>query len=92
AELGYYFSVDDAGRMVVQRHRNYTWLARVATFDENGNIGIGTPTPAYKLDVNGTARVTELRIGDATLSWDAARGCIVANKTIVTAGDLTAKD
>ena len=37
-----------------------------------GSVGIGTATPAaaYKLDVAGAVRVTSLRIGDATLSWD----------------------
>lgn len=28
----------------------------------SGNVGIDTPNPAYKLDVNGTALVTELRL------------------------------
>ena len=38
----------------------------------SGNVGIGTTVPAYKLDVNGTARVTSLRIGDVTISYDSA--------------------
>lgn len=33
----------------------------------NGNVGIGTKTPAYKLDVNGTARTGELTVGGAVL-------------------------
>lgn len=40
----------------------------------SGNVGIGTTAPAYKLDVNGTARVSSLIIGDITLSYDAANG------------------
>ena len=40
----------------------------------SGNVGIGTTSPAYKLDVNGTARVSSLIIGDITLSYDAANG------------------
>lgn len=39
-----------------------------------GNVGIGTTAPGYKLDVNGTARVSSLIIGDITLSYDAANG------------------
>ena len=30
---------------------------------DNGNVGIGTTSPSNKLDVNGTASVTDLRVG-----------------------------
>lgn len=40
----------------------------------SGNVGIGTASPAYKLDVNGTARVTALRIGDILIEEDKANG------------------
>ncbi|GAX84518.1 hypothetical protein CEUSTIGMA_g11938.t1 [Chlamydomonas eustigma] len=33
---------------------------RVASFNASGNFGIGTPTPAYLLDVNGTVRVNAI--------------------------------
>ena len=32
---------------------------RIATFKSNGNVGIGTSNPQYKLDVAGTVRVTD---------------------------------
>lgn len=47
---------------------------RILNILGSGNVGIGTTTPAYKLDVNGTARVSSLIIGDITLSYDAANG------------------
>lgn len=42
--------------------------------DASGNVGIGTTSPAYRLDVNGTAKVTALRIGDITIEEDKVNG------------------
>lgn len=43
----------------------------------NGNVGVGSLNPAYKLDVTGTARVTEsVIIGGAKLSWDSTNNAL----------------
>ena len=47
-----------------------TWLSV-------GNVGIGTASPAYKLDVNGTARVTDLYIGNIHITYDSTNGGLV---------------
>lgn len=65
-----------AGEAVVARH--------------GGNVGIGTASPAYRLDVNGTARVTALRIGGATVSWDAANNALKIDGNVYAAGGVTA--
>ena len=55
-----------------------------------GNIGIGTTTPVYKLDVSGTGRFTNsVTIGEATLSWDATYNCLRVNTNLATDGELT---
>ncbi|MDE5774683.1 MAG: hypothetical protein K2H86_09560, partial [Muribaculaceae bacterium] len=56
-----------------------------------GNVLIGkTADAGYKLDVNGTARVTSLRIGDGTITWDAANGALKFDKSIYSVGDVVA--
>lgn len=56
-----------------------------------GYVGIGTVTPAYRLDVSGTGRFTDtLTIGGATLSWDATHNCLRVNTNLATDGELTA--
>jgi hypothetical protein len=54
---------------------------------QNGNIGMGTPTPAYKLDINGTARVQTLPFiasRDTVVTYDPATKQLAVTK--ITAG------
>lgn len=46
------------------------------SFLMTGNVGVGTESPAYKLDVNGVLRVRAIRIGDALLTWDSTNQAI----------------
>ena len=61
------------------------------TILSNRNVGIGTTAPAYLLDVNGTARVTTLRIGEATISYDSATGMLKFDKGIYSTGAVSSK-
>lgn len=43
-------------------------IERVSILSGSGNVGIGTTTPGYRLDVNGTLNATEVRVNGAVLT------------------------
>ncbi len=59
----------------------YNGAAARMTFQAGGNIGIGTTTPDYKLQVNGTIapETTNQDLGTSALRWDLYTGNIYAD-------------
>lgn len=58
--------------------------------DGNGNVGIGTDSSAYKLDVNGAIRTTSLVIGDCTISWNATNRMLKVDRGLYSEGGVSA--
>ena len=56
--------------------------------NDSGYFGFGLTNPQYRVDVNGTARVTKLIIGGVTLSDD--NGVLVIDKSVLSKGEVTA--
>lgn len=59
----------------------------------NGFVGIGlhsSTTPQAMLHVEGTARVSALRIGDATITWDATNGGLKVDKGLYSQSYISA--
>ncbi len=69
----------------------YTNSSRRMMINGNGNVGIGTDSSAFKLDVNGATRTTKLVIGDCTISWDAANGMLKFDKGLYSEGAVSAR-
>jgi hypothetical protein len=72
-----------------------TGLNGTGTTVSTGNVGIGTTSPGYKLDVNGIANATQLCIaGDCKSAWPAAGGSgdFKADGTVAMTGPLKITD
>ena len=72
-------------------------IANVLKVKHNGNVGVGTDAPAYKLDIAGTVRMTGLltaekgiKIGEATITWDSEHGGLKIDKSLYSMEGITA--
>ena len=66
--------------------------------NSSGNVGIGTDNPQNKLDVDGNAHFTGLitadsgiKIGDATITWDASANALKIDKSVYSLGGFGTK-
>lgn len=71
-----YFYTDGSQRMMI---------------NGNGNVGIGTNSSAFKLDVNGATRTTALVIGDCTISWDYDHRMLKVDRGLYSEGPVSAR-
>ncbi len=69
-----------------------TWPSRtvIALQPRGGRVAIGKLAADYLLDVNGTARVTALRIGNGELTYDAVNDAFHFSKPLYSDGGITA--
>jgi hypothetical protein len=68
---GFYIATGSVSASVSLGTGSFTITSGSSNFlfvSSSGNVGIGTTTPIYKLDVNGTARATTLILGNYTAS------------------------
>ena len=69
---------------------NTTAPSDYMTLAVGGNVGIGTSSPVYKLDVNGAARVSSLRIGEIAITYDSTNKALSVSGGLYTATFLSA--
>ena len=80
---GNYGIYTEAGGWIMSMHGSHVAIAK----DSGHNVGIGTTTPAYKLDVNGSIRATSGFTG--TLSGNASSATKLATARTITIGNTS---
>lgn len=68
----------------------YTNGSQRMMINGNGNVGIGTDSTAFKLDVGGAVRTTALVIGSCTISWDEANGMLKVDRGLYSTSGVSA--
>lgn len=59
------------------RHNGTSWVANSTIFNDGTNVGIGNPTPTYKLDVNGTLNVSSyMKLGGQLYDYNTSAGSL----------------
>jgi len=58
----YYIGMSNKGFSLSAQNDSNNWTKTIMHFQHNGNVGIGTSTPDYILDVKGTIRSTEIKV------------------------------
>lgn len=88
---GAYFSFDDGGNIGLYFHENYGYKLCTAYFAYNGNVGFGTVNPAYKVDIVGTARISEGLLIGGLLSANGGISTTAITATEIHLGPITLK-
>lgn len=94
--VSFFGNGDDFQRISLGFGSNH-WNGNGITINAQNNIGIGISLPTAKLHVNGSM-ITEggatfnntLKIGNATLSWDATNNALKIDKTVYSTGGMSA--
>jgi hypothetical protein len=77
----------------ISKFTGSTTLGNSQIFDNGTNVGIGTATPGYKLEVNGTTKITatfgaELSPALTSGNWSTTGGMVVSGSIAYTAGTI----
>lgn len=66
--IAYNHSAENVADLVFYTSRGTGYLTQKMVIKDNGNVGIGTTNPTYKLSVKGTIGCSEVKVEDVT-SW-----------------------